>query len=408
MPELLDLDGIPCLFERHEGPTFGCLVFRVGWADETPESRGITHLIEHLALGPSLLEPASGSGEVRPLSCGLRVHGDVEDCERSLEAIAARLAELPLDGLAVERQVLEREADVALGAGVELLAHRYGSRGAGLRAQPQRGVWSASPEALRSWATERFTADNVVGWWLGPRPPQLDLPLAPGRAHEARETIAALKGLPGWVELQAPSPAASLTSSWGSALMLVLGRRIFRDLRVERGLVYALDLEHLASGPRTVDSFIYTDAAAASADAVLGTTVRHVRELARKGPQEEEVSRARARLRHVLRYEAEAAEALEGAARAMLLGALELESFAWTDRAAAWTVASTREAAQQAADSLLLGVPDPRYGAHLPVPRLDVDETAADALPRPRPKASGPWTGVPKGKVTFSVGERSP
>ena len=45
------IDGIPVILAPGRDPrvTAG-LAFRVGWADETLPTRGITHLVEHLAL----------------------------------------------------------------------------------------------------------------------------------------------------------------------------------------------------------------------------------------------------------------------------------------------------------------------------------------------------------------------
>ena len=45
------IDGVPTIFAPGRGNLMTAgLVFRVGWADESLATRGITHLIEHLAL----------------------------------------------------------------------------------------------------------------------------------------------------------------------------------------------------------------------------------------------------------------------------------------------------------------------------------------------------------------------
>ena len=48
----LDVDGVPVLLGPTAGPMQAGLVFRVGFADEPLARRGITHLLEHLALYP--------------------------------------------------------------------------------------------------------------------------------------------------------------------------------------------------------------------------------------------------------------------------------------------------------------------------------------------------------------------
>ena len=45
-----DVDGVPVLVAKTSGPLRAGLMFRVGRADETLATGGITHLVEHLAL----------------------------------------------------------------------------------------------------------------------------------------------------------------------------------------------------------------------------------------------------------------------------------------------------------------------------------------------------------------------
>ena len=47
-----EVDGIPCLWADLPGELGATLIFRVGMADESLVTRGITHLVEHLATPP--------------------------------------------------------------------------------------------------------------------------------------------------------------------------------------------------------------------------------------------------------------------------------------------------------------------------------------------------------------------
>ena len=46
----MDVDGVPTLIGSTTGPGHAGLVFRVGAVDEPLARRGVTHLVEHLAL----------------------------------------------------------------------------------------------------------------------------------------------------------------------------------------------------------------------------------------------------------------------------------------------------------------------------------------------------------------------
>ena len=48
--ERTDVDGIPVFWAPAPGAFRAALLFRVGVADETPAKRGITHIVEHLAM----------------------------------------------------------------------------------------------------------------------------------------------------------------------------------------------------------------------------------------------------------------------------------------------------------------------------------------------------------------------
>ena len=58
-PLRTEVDGVPVWFTDVPGPCMGGVLFRVGRQDETLSTHGITHAVEHLALGP--LAPAAST-----------------------------------------------------------------------------------------------------------------------------------------------------------------------------------------------------------------------------------------------------------------------------------------------------------------------------------------------------------
>jgi hypothetical protein len=93
-----------------DGPFRACLLFRVGRADETLATGGITHLIEHLALF-GVGRPCYGfNGCVEPGRTSFVVSGDEAEVSDHLAAVTTALGRLPFERLATEVRVLRTEA----------------------------------------------------------------------------------------------------------------------------------------------------------------------------------------------------------------------------------------------------------------------------------------------------------
>ena len=62
--ERTDVDGLPVFWAPAPGVFRATLMFRVGIADEAPATRGITHLVEHLAMFGSTARTYEANGFV--------------------------------------------------------------------------------------------------------------------------------------------------------------------------------------------------------------------------------------------------------------------------------------------------------------------------------------------------------
>ena len=234
------------------GQTGAALVFRAGQADETLPRRGLTHLVEHLALPP--VDPWSGiGGRVDLLTTSLFFQGEEAHVRSLLHDAAEAIGEPPLDRLDVERRVLAVEGS---GGGPDsvLLDLWYGAQGPGLAAYEELGLRGVGTEQLTAHARRWFCRGNaalVLVGDFGEDTADLRLPEGPRRPPApavARDfaTLPAEVPHPGSpLALGAPLPEATAAS----LLAMLLERRVWAALRHERGLAYDIDCRLLPVGP---------------------------------------------------------------------------------------------------------------------------------------------------------------
>ncbi len=246
------VDGVYTLFVEREGPqTRAGLVFRVGQADESLAVRGLTHLVQHLAL-----HEVSGGGVHEHGSTGVvhtefRATGGSEDVARVLNGVCAALREPPTHLLDSLREVLEAE-DVATDRSARRSAAvRHGAQLHGLESYPELGLPGLSEVDVTTWAAVAFTRGNAVLWVVGPRIPRdLDLQLPDGATVEPPTAPSILARTPAWypdpgageVELTAVlprTPAAEL-------VVRLLERAVRRELTERDRLAHAVDVSCLA------------------------------------------------------------------------------------------------------------------------------------------------------------------
>ncbi|MET7484296.1 insulinase family protein [Streptomyces sp. NPDC005538] len=269
---LTEVAGIPTLFAPAPGQTRAGLVFRVGIADEILARSGVTHLVEHLALFRHGLADYHYNGATKAAFTHFHVEGAEHEIVAYLHGVCASLADLPMERLETEKEILRTEESRREPG--QLPLWRYGAQGYGLVSYPEWGVRGLRPEDVRHWAQTWFTGGNAVLWIAGERIPAGLAPKLPqGHRHPLPAVTSALPTTPahfsdgkGGVLLD-----AVVTDTTAARLYAgVLERELSRALRQEGGYSYtaATDYTSRRDGHGLLTAF--ADALPAKQDAVLG------------------------------------------------------------------------------------------------------------------------------------------
>ena len=175
------VDGVQTFWVDAGPPFVATLMFRVGIADETLATRGITHLVEHLALSPlrDVAHPFNGAVAIDTTT--FWAAGSVEDVAGFIGRLAGNLADLPTDRLEIEAGIVIAEGRAfQTSSHATMLGARFGPQGPGLVSYPEFGLRRVDAAAARQWATDRFTVANAVLLLTGPPPEAMRLPLPTG------------------------------------------------------------------------------------------------------------------------------------------------------------------------------------------------------------------------------------
>ncbi|WP_144125214.1 M16 family metallopeptidase [Catellatospora sichuanensis] len=273
MLELTEVDGVPTLVAPSSGQAAAGLIFRVGQADETLPTHGITHLVEHLALHDSGLSDYHYNGETASVYTHFHLRGSESDVVGYLGKVCAGLADLPMHRLETEKEILRTESR-SRGATSALPLRRYGARGYGLPSYPEWGLARLGPDDLRQWVEDYFTRENAVLWIAGNGiPAGLRLPLRPGVRRAAPLPTSALPATPAWFSGDDTSVVFSAVvrrSTAASVYSGVLERELFRDLRQEGGYSYTATSSYDPRGDGCATVTAHADALPGKQDAVLG------------------------------------------------------------------------------------------------------------------------------------------
>ncbi|AEV81761.1 peptidase [Actinoplanes sp. SE50] len=282
-----EIGGIPALLAPATGPMHAGLVFRVGHADEPLAKRGITHLIEHLALFSFGVADYHYNGATGVEYTYFHMQGAEADIVTFLNGVCAGLRELPMSRLPVEKEILRTEEN---GRGESpagpLGLWRHGARDYGMPAFPEWGLTGLTPDDLRDWVARWFTAENAALWIAGPGVPDgLDLRLPHGERRPAPAPSNALPCRPAyfagpenvvaWNAAVPRQPAAAVLAG-------VLERALFRSLRQESGLSYTVQADFESRGDGAMVITAAADALPEKQEAVLRGFVE-VLEVARDG-----------------------------------------------------------------------------------------------------------------------------
>ncbi|MBT2445813.1 insulinase family protein [Streptomyces sp. ISL-43] len=272
------VDGIRTVLAPRSGLLSAGLVFRVGRADETLATSGVTHLVEHLALYRQGMSDGHHNGATTATFTHFHVTGTPAEVVAYLNGVCASLRDLPMDRLETEKEILRTEAAGRVRGPAHLATlWRYGARSYGLTGYAETGLRQLTGDTVRDWARTRFTAGNAVLWITGDTVPEgLDLALPSGEWHPAPEATSALPVLPAY--FQGDDGAVVLTSvlprSTGASLFAeVLGKELLRDLRHKSGYSYTATAEYSPRDAGSATVVAYADALPHKQDAMVGAFV---------------------------------------------------------------------------------------------------------------------------------------
>lgn len=354
--------GIPTFYAPRRGDITAGLFFRVGRADETLATTGITHLVEHLALHHVNLTDVHHNGATADTYTLFHVTGSEEEVVAHLNSVCAALRDLPLHRLETEKEILRTEA-ASRGAGPrhQMPLWRYGAQGYGLSSYSELGTHGLSADSVRHWARTRFTRDNAVLWVTSDHVPEcLDLTLPAGTRFPAPAPSSALPVTPAYIQGDdghVVFDAVVRRSTAASVFADVLGRALFQDLRQEGGYSYTADTDYTPRDAHHATLIAYADSLEQKQDAVVGGFVDVLARMRAGRIEQSELDSARNKALKVYGTPDLGAAMLPAYALGTLLGRPVLSPEEHRAELAAVTVSDLREVAREMWSTGLLQVP---------------------------------------------------
>jgi zinc protease len=273
-----EVGGIPVLHAPATGPIHAGLVFRVGLVDEPLARRGITHLVEHLALHSIGVADHHYNGATGTEFTYFHTRGTETDVVTFLNSVCAALRDLPMQRLAAEKEILRTEESSRGDAASDVLAlWRHGATGYGVATYPEWGLTGITADDLRDWTARYFNRHNAALWIAGRAVPDgLHLGLPDGERRPVPAASSALPVRPAWFPGNSNAVAWNAVIPRGPAAAVfagVLERVLFRSLRQEGGLSYTVEagLSPRADGTTVITAF--ADSLPEKHGAVLGAFV---------------------------------------------------------------------------------------------------------------------------------------
>ena len=287
---------MPTYWADVQVPFVAVLSFRVGRADETLVTGGLTHLVEHIAIPIDELHGLDVNGSVGPTTTVFWASGEPESALEFIESVAASLSSLPLERFETERSILQTEA---AGGGTGTVGHafmlRYGARGYGLVGHDQYGLNHLTADHVAAWAAERFTRENAVLWLTDKPPRDLRLPLpsggrripAPDPAPISEVEFPAVYDRADAIALTCVAPRSTALV----AAAAIAHRRLRRRLRYEEGRSYSVDALYDPLTASLAHLMFTADLLSTHAEPVRDGLIETLTELARVGPTKDELDR---------------------------------------------------------------------------------------------------------------------
>ncbi|GIF69469.1 hypothetical protein Ais01nite_75040 [Asanoa ishikariensis] len=357
-----EVDGVRTLLSPKSGPLAAGLTFRVGRADETLATGGITHLLEHLALHHRGLSDYHYNGATGSVVTHFHLQGSADDVVPYLTGVCDALANLPVDRLELEKGILRTEAaGRKVGAGDAMPPWRYGAQGYGLVSYEELGLHRLTADDVREWAATWFTRQNAVLWITSDEVPAgLRLNLPDGTLRPVPRPTSALPSTPAYFSERFNGvvfDAVVRRSTPATVFAAVLEREMFRSLRQEGGYSYVADASYHPRGDEFATVTAFADALPDKNDAVLGGFVDVLAKLRVGRIEQADLDSVRTRAEEALRQADHDAIRLPAAAMNALTGQPNPTAEQTLDELRAVSVDDVRAVAAEATATGLLLVP---------------------------------------------------
>lgn len=366
------VDGVPLLWIDAPPPFSMFLMFRVGQADESLQTAGITHLVEHLAFPHDHADGVANNGTTDLTSTRFYAWGDPDEAATFLHRVTRTLSHVPFDRLDQQRDIIAtEESRWSVTPGGELLIARYGARAHGLPGFRQLGLRAVTRNQVEDWIGRFFTSGNAIVCMTGPPPGRigLELPDGPRRPAPVAEPVPGT--LPRWIARPQPFVAMSVVAGYDAAFgaaSRIVERRLYDRLRTQKGLSYAVQSDTKLIDGATLHRMIVADCLEDAAPLVTDEVIATAYEFANTGPTGAEMTDDLNRLERQLQSEAQAAVGWMLYAAECYLHNIDVEEFdEYLELRRSLTRTEIREAWAAALETLLLCVPpwvvvnDPRF-----------------------------------------------
>lgn len=396
-----EVDGVPTFWTESDGDLRAGLTFRVGMADERLAVRGITHLVEHLALHGLSQSDYHANGEVGTVTTTFVTRGSAETVCTFLTSVCQALSYLPTERMAVENQILRtEEAGRGRGPLGPLALWRYGASSYGLPGYEELGVGQHSEEDLRAWAWRWFTRGNAVLWLVGgPVPDGLRLTLPDGERKSPPAPTSALRRTPAFFQERVDGVAMSALldrSATAVGYAHLLESRLRQALRFDNGLSYSPSTAYELRDCRTAQVAAFADGLPEAYGGLVSGFVAELDRLAGEPVAAAESDKIVGTLRDGAQDRDSEAGATVAAARDELLGRAPMSREELITEIESITPEDLQAVARQARDSALLMVPPghrPPGQRFTPAPTQSTSTVEGRALVALRPEGAPVPTG---------------
>ena len=362
-----DREGLPTYWTESDGPFRAMLVFRVGFADEPLPLRGVSHLVEHLAITPKR-RLYTFNGWAGMSTTGFWAEGRPEEALGYLEEVCQLLAAPPVDRLEAELRILRTESS---GRGTSLfhalIAARCGTRSYGAAASEEFALHHVDADTVRAWSERHFVAENAVLMLSGPPPDGFRLELGHGDSIPLPQpTRIARLELPTCVAAGGGVVAAGFVVERGPATgvaLATLAERLTAKLRHELGLTYAVGTDYEPLGEHQAHLAIAADCTEEGVEKVTDAMLATLDELATDGVDQQDAAHEIERFQRMLETPQ---EALQWYATGELVGVAPEDLLASVAATAAVTPEEIAAVIARGVESMLMLIP---FG-HSPRPRF--------------------------------------